>query len=115
MRAPFNVNIIANNAALVALDDINHVKKIKSENLKGIKFLEKNFDLMKLKYVPSSANFILVNVCNGVKVFNELQKEGVIVRPVANYDLDEWIRVTVGTMKENKKFIKALKKVLGKN
>lgn len=115
VRAPFNVNIIANNAALVALDDINHVKKIKSENLKGIKFLEKNFDLMKLKYVPSSANFILVNVCNGVKVFNELQKEGVIVRPVANYDLDEWIRVTVGTMKENKKFIKALKKVLGKN
>lgn len=115
VREPFNVNSIANAAALAAISDQNHVKKIKSENFKGVKYLENQFKLMKLEYIPSSANFVLVNVFDGMKVFNELQKEGVIVRPVVNYNLNEWIRVTSGSMKENKKFILSLKKVLGKN
>ena len=115
VREPFNVNVIAQKAALAGLDDLNHVKKIKSANKKGIKFLQENFKLMNLDYVPSSANFVLVNVKDGVSVFNNLQKEGVIVRPVSGYKLSEWIRVTSGTPKENEKFINALKKVLNKN
>ena len=113
-REPFNVNVIAQKAALAALLDLPHVKKVKLENKKGIKFLQENFKLMNLQFVPSSANFVLVNVKDGASVFNNLQKEGVIVRPVGGYGLPQWIRVTSGTMKENKKFLSALKKVLSK-
>lgn len=115
VREPFNVNSIASAAALAAISDQTHVKKIKSENLNGIKYLENQFKLISLEYVPSFANFVLVRVGDGSKVFSALQEEGVIVRPVNNYGLSEWIRVTSGTMKENKKFILALKKVLGKD
>jgi histidinol-phosphate aminotransferase len=115
VRQPFNINLISQKAALAALKDLAHVKKIKKENVKGIKFLEKSFKLMNLEFVPSSANFVLVKVGDGAKVFLDLQKEGVIVRPVGGYGLPEWIRVTSGTAKENKKFINALKKVLSKN
>lgn len=115
VRAPFNVNIVAESAAIAALSDEARVKKIRALNLKGIKFLEGNFNKMKLEYVPSKANFVLVKVGDGAKVFSSLQKEGVIVRPVANYSLPNWIRVTSGTPKENAKFIKALKKVLQNN
>ena len=115
VRAPFNVNVVAESAAVAALSDEARVKKIRSLNLKGIKFLESNFKKMKLDYVPSKANFVLVKVGDGAKVFSSLQKEGVIVRPVANYSLPNWIRVTSGTPKENTKFIKALKKVLENN
>jgi len=114
VREPFNVSSVAEKAALAGLTDLNHVKKVKSANLKGIKFLEKNFEQMNLSYVPSSANFVLVNVKDGASVFVALQKEGVIVRPVGGYGLIEWIRVTSGTPKENKKLIKALKRVLNK-
>ena len=114
VRAPFNVNVIAQKAALAALLDLVQVKKVKFANKKGIQFLQKNFKLMKLEFVPSSANFVLAKVGDGSKVFLDLQKEGVIVRPVGGYGLPEWIRVTSGTVKENKKFITALKKVLNR-
>ncbi|MFA5931574.1 MAG: histidinol-phosphate transaminase [archaeon] len=115
VRAPFNINVVAESAAIAALSDEARVKKIRGLNLKGIKFLESNFKKMNLEYVPSKTNFVLVKVGDGAKVFSSLQKEGVIVRPVANYSLPNWIRVTSGTPNENKKFIKALKKVLESN
>ena len=114
VRQPFNINLIAQKSALAALTDLAHVKKIKKENVKGIKFLEKSFKLMNLEFVPSNANFVLVKVGDGAKVFLNLQKEGVIVRPLGGYGLNEWIRVTSGKAKENKKFISALKKVLSR-
>jgi histidinol-phosphate aminotransferase len=67
---------------------------------------------MKLETVPSSANFILARVGDGQRVFNELQKRGVIVRPLAGYQLPEWIRISAGTPEENKRCIGALSEIL---
>ena len=69
---------------------------------------------MKLEFVPSSANFILVRVGEGQKVFDAMQKQGVIVRPMGGYQLPEWIRISVGTPQENERGLKALKIALGK-
>ena len=81
------------------------------------KVFEKNkeFDKMGLEYIPSVANFILVKVGNGIEVFQSMEKKGIIIRPVNNYNLPEWIRITVGTEEQNIKVIKGLKEILGKN
>jgi histidinol-phosphate aminotransferase len=68
-----------------------------------------------LEFIPSQANFILVRVGDGQRVFGELQKLGVIVRPMGGYQLPEWIRISIGTPKENQRCLEALKTVLGQN
>jgi histidinol-phosphate aminotransferase len=107
VRQPFNVNSLAQTAAIAALDDIEHLKRSRSITLEGKKFLYKNFDQMGLGYAPSAANFILVKARQGI--FQRLLEAGVIVRPMDMYGLKGYIRVTVGTQKENEQFIKALK------
>jgi histidinol-phosphate aminotransferase len=73
------------------------------------------FNEMALNYIPSVANFICVEVGdNAMKVYDDLLYEGVIVRPVANYEMPNYLRITIGTEKENDRFIAALKKVLNK-
>ena len=67
---------------------------------------------MKLRFVPSAANFVMVNVHDGASVFKKLLAEKIIVRPLGGYDLPEWVRISVGTTEQNKKCIAALKKVL---
>jgi histidinol-phosphate aminotransferase len=67
-----------------------------------------------LDFIPSAANFILVRVGDGQRVFVELQKLGVIVRPMGGYQLPEWVRISVGTPKENQRCLDALKAVLGR-
>ena len=67
-----------------------------------------------LEFVPSHANFILTRVGDGARVFNELQRQGVIVRPMAGYRLPEWIRISIGTAAENTRCLAALAKALGR-
>jgi histidinol-phosphate aminotransferase len=67
---------------------------------------------MGLEFVPSAANFVLVKVGNGQSVFDQLQRQGIIVRPMAGYQLPEWIRISVGTPTENRRCLGALKKVM---
>jgi histidinol-phosphate aminotransferase len=67
---------------------------------------------MGLEFIPSSANFILVRVGDGQNVFNELQKRGIIVRPMGSYQLPEWIRISMGTSKQNKRCLEALQAIL---
>jgi histidinol-phosphate aminotransferase len=112
IRQPFNVNLVAQAAGLAALDDTEHVRKTRENNFAGRKFLEESFAKMKRPFVPSSANFILVHVGQGQRVFEEMQKQGVITRPMGGYKLPEWIRISIGTPKENRRAIKALKKAL---
>ncbi len=113
IRQPFNINAVAQAAALAALDDDAHAERTRRNNSRGLKLYEREFRKLGLEYVPTQANFILVRVGEGGRVFNELQKLGVIVRPMGGYQLPEWIRISVGTPKENQRCLAALKQVLG--
>jgi histidinol-phosphate aminotransferase len=112
IRQPFNINAVAQAGALAALDDTVHAEKTRRINARGLKLYARAFRKLGLEFIPSSANFILVRVGDGQRVFNELQKLGVIVRPMGGYQLPEWIRISVGTPKENKRCLEALKTVL---
>ncbi len=109
VRGPFNVNSLALEAAIAALGDQDFVKKSYNLNLEGKNYLYKEFDKMGFSYPDSHTNHIFVNIGkNGQDVFLELQKRGVIIRPMAG----DFIRVSIGTMSENKIFIEKLKEVL---
>jgi histidinol-phosphate aminotransferase len=112
IRQPFNINSLAQIAALAALDDEAHVRKTRANNFSGLEFFSREFREMKLEFVPSFANFILVRVGDGKKVFEAMQKTGVITRPMGGYLLPEWIRISIGTPKENQRCLDALKKIL---
>ena len=113
VRQPFNVNAPAQWAALAALDDREHVRRSLESNRQGLRYLIGEFARLGIEYVPSHANFILLRVGKGEEVFNRLLAQGIIIRPMAGYQLPEYIRVTVGTMDENRKFIDGLKKAVG--
>ena len=112
IRQPFNLNLLAQTAAIAALDDAEHVCKTRANNFTGLEFFTKAFRALDLEYVPSAANFLLVRVGDGQRVFNELQKLGVITRPMGGYQLPEWIRISVGTPQENARCVEALKSAL---
>jgi len=113
IRQPFNINSLIQAGALAALDDIEHITRTRRNNAEGLKFFESAFRELKLKFIPSAANFILVQVGDGQRAFTELQKLGVIVRPMAGYQLPEWIRISIGTPAENSRCLSTLRKVLG--
>ena len=108
VRQPFNVNAIGQAAAIAALDDDAFTTKCAQENRKGLKQLEAGFKKLGLEFVPSVANFILVKVGDGARIFAELQKRGVIVRPVKSYGMPEWVRITVGTPSQNRRLLATL-------
>jgi len=112
VRQPFNVNSLAQAAALAALDDDAYVEESRELNEAGMRQIVDGLSKRGLRYVPSHGNFVLVHVGNGLRVNSELMKRGVIVRPVANYGLPEWLRVTVGLPAENDRFLDALGRVL---
>ncbi|HEX4139849.1 MAG TPA: histidinol-phosphate transaminase, partial [Candidatus Methylacidiphilales bacterium] len=96
-RQPFNTNAIAQAGAIAGLADIEHQQKTKTITDEGRQLMESNFAKMGLKYVPSSANFVLVHVGDGGEVFRRLMKKGVIVRSMVSYHLPAYIRVSIGT------------------
>src|SRR5207244_3022124 len=111
-RQPFNVNGIGQVGALAALADEKHQRKTKRLVDEGRAFFEKEFAAMKLSFVPSIANFLLVSVGDGLVVFRALLQHKVIVRAMKGYNLPEWVRITIGTMEQNRKCITALRQVL---
>ena len=112
VRQPFNVNAAAQWAALAALDDVEHVQRSLAVNREGLAYLQSEFKRLQLTHVPGHGNFILLRVGRGQEVFQRLLGAGVIVRPMSAYKFPEYVRVTVGTMDENRKFIDALQKAL---
>lgn len=118
LRQPFNVNSLAQAAAVAALGDHAFLAKSAEINSAGYARLTAAFDELGLEYVPSSGNFVLVRVGDddgaGARVNLGLLKEGVIVRPVGNYGLPQWLRVTIGLAQENEVFLAALRRVLGR-
>ena len=112
IRQPFNVNHLAMVAAVAALQDTAFIELSREVNKAGLKQLEDGVTALGLSYVPSRANFILIDVqADAAATFNALLKEGVIVRPVG---IANHLRVSIGTESENAKFLSALAKVLGR-
>jgi len=112
IRQPFNINSLAQAGALAALDDLEYVRRTRANNFAGLQFFQRAFRALKLEYVPSAANFILVRVGRGQAVFAAMQKQGVIARPMDGYQLGEWLRISVGTPGENERCLSALKSAL---
>ncbi|PZX30729.1 HISTIDINOL-PHOSPHATE AMINOTRANSFERASE [Cupriavidus phytorum] len=116
IRQPFNVNSVAQAAAIAALADTDFLRRSAELNRDGKRQLTQAFERLGLEYVPSSGNFVLVRVGDddgaGARVNLALLRQGVIVRPVGNYNLPRWLRVTIGLPEENAAFIAALERAL---
>ncbi len=113
IRQPFNVNMASQVMAEASLSDGVFLNKVIESNLKGKNFIYRSCEDLRLKYINTEANFIMIEVGDGKKVFDELLKLGVIVRFLGHPKLNSYIRVSIGTDKENSLFIDKLKIVLG--
>ncbi len=112
VRPPFNVNAPAQAAAVAALKDQAHVQRSITANRLGMKQLIGAFEQLGLNYLPSVGNFICVRLQNAVEVNQALLRRGVIVRALGGYGMPEYLRISIGTEAENKRFIDMLTEVL---
>ena len=108
-RQPFNANGIAQAGALAGLEDDEHMRSTRRLTHEGRNYLQTEFSAMGLEFVPSVANFVLLHVGDGDAVFQALLRRGLIVRAMRSYKLPAWIRISVGTMDQNRRFITELR------
>ncbi len=114
IRQPFNINAVAQAGALAALEDEDHIARTRANNRQGRDYLQTALAQLGLEFVPSHANFVMVRVGEGARVFAALQTAGIITRPLASYSLPEWLRISVGTPAENHRCVMALRTILGR-
>ncbi|MCF0253060.1 MAG: histidinol-phosphate transaminase [Duodenibacillus sp.] len=108
IRPPFNMNALSQIACAGCIGDEDFLAMVYEENRKGVARLEAFFAAQGLRYLPTQANFILVQVGARAAAVNEgLLRRGVIVRPVRSYGLPDWLRVSVGSPEENDRFMAA--------
>lgn len=112
VRQPFNVNLIAQKAALYSLDEKDYYITVKNHVINARKFFYKLFDELSLFYIPSEANFVSVRVGDAKRVYSSLLDRGIIVRDLTSFGMPEFIRVTIGKTEENIAFADALKGIL---
>lgn len=112
VRQPFNVNSIAQVAAVASLTDEDFVARSYAANKAGMAQLTQGLHNLGLSYIPSHANFVSFAVQNAALVNQQLLKNGVIVRPIANYEMPDYLRVSVGLFSENARFLEVLKNIL---
>ncbi len=112
VRDPFPVHRLAQVAAVAALNDTDHAVRSIQSVYEGKRYLYKELDKMGFRYIPSEANFILIDFeKDSEEVFQALLREGIIIRPGRTWGYPTFARVTIGRMEDNQKFIKALKKI----
>ena len=115
VKAPFEPSILAQKAAIAALDDKSFLIKSILINQDGNKYLENEFLKQKINFIPSSTNFITTiwpSETIATKITKNLLKKGIIVRQLNAFGLPNYIRISIGLKKENIEFIKNLKKIL---
>ncbi len=112
VRQPFNVNSLAQAAAMAAMEDEAFLEHCLDINEAGMDQLADGFKRLGVEYIPSHANFICCRVGNATAMYRSLLKQGVIVRPVANYGMPEHLRISVGLESENAKFLQVLEQSL---
>jgi len=113
VRQPFNVNSIALNAAAAALQDADFVRRTRALNDAGMKQITEGLVRLGLRYIPSFGNFVSVHIPDAMAVYCKLLENGVIVRPVANYEMPDYLRVSIGLESENARFLVVLEQLLG--
>jgi histidinol-phosphate aminotransferase len=113
VRQPFNVNSIALNAAAAALQDTDFVRRTRELNDAGMKQITEGVARLGLSYIPSFGNFVSVHIPNAMAVYRKLLENGVIVRPVANYEMPDYLRISIGLETENARFLEVLEILLG--
>ena len=113
VRQPFNVDSLAQAAALAALDDADYLRRSVALNDRGMQQLVDGVERLGLDYIPSSGNFLTIDLARDAAAVDEaLLRNGVITRPVANYGLPNHLRVSIGLGYENERFLAALEQVL---
>lgn len=112
VRQPFNINSIAQAAAVAALADDDFVARSYAANQAGMAQLTQGLQKLGLAYIPSQANFVSFSIANAAAVNQKLLQKGVIVRPIANYEMPDYLRVSVGLFSENAKFLTALEQIM---
>ncbi|MGO1781589.1 MAG: histidinol-phosphate transaminase [Moraxellaceae bacterium] len=121
VRQPFNVSRIGLAAATAALADQSFIKAVRETNDEQMRWLEKQFDALGLRFIKSYANFIMVEInmemeeTTAIDIHQALLEQGVIVRPLAGYGLHSWLRITVGVAEENLRLIDTLRSILNDN
>lgn len=114
VSGPFDLNLIAQIAASAALDDSDFLRKTRETNDEGRKYLYKEFKSMGLSFINTETNFIMVKLpADDVWTFNELLKKGIIVKSGTSLKMPGYLRVSIGSMDQNEKFIKRLKEIIG--
>ncbi|MBH44112.1 MAG: histidinol-phosphate transaminase [Gammaproteobacteria bacterium] len=114
-RQPFNINIAAQYLANVALDDQDHVKYCLKKNLDGMNYIISTFEKLGIDYLSPYGNFITLNLGKKTKsLYNKLISKGIILRPLENYNLSNYLRMTIGTSSENDRFVDVFSKLLNK-
>ena len=111
-RQPFNVNAIGQAGALAALADTEHIERTRAVNREGLAFYQTALQARGIHFVPSVANFLLIEVGDGDRVFADMLKQGVIVRAMRSYKLPGWVRISMGTPAQNARCLAVLDAVL---
>jgi len=115
IRQPFNVSRIALAAAAAALADQSFISEVRKINAGQMRWLEKQFDALGLEFIKSYANFIMVKIEDAADINQALLEQGVIVRPLKGYELNDWLRITVGLAEDNTRLIDTLKSILNED
>ncbi|MEO1948369.1 MAG: histidinol-phosphate transaminase [Methylophilaceae bacterium] len=115
IRQPFNVNILAQAAAVASLADDGFVARSYAANQAGMVQLTQGLERLGLQYIESYANFVSFSVKDAANVNHQLLQRGIIVRPIANYDMPDYLRVSIGLFSENKRFLEALELIVKNN
>lgn len=112
IRQPFNVSRVGLAGAVAALGDQNFIEETRKTNQEQMSWLEKQFDALGLAFIKSHANFIMIEIEDAADIYQALLEQGVIVRPLASYGLDNWLRITVGIAEDNLRLIDTLRSIL---
>ncbi len=121
VRQPFNVNSVAQAAAVAALQDESFVRRTCELNQSGMEQITQGLTRLGLEYIPSYGNFVCCHIANPTQsgkkgagpMYRRLLELGIIVRPIANYGMPDYLRVSIGLKSENEKFLSALAQALG--
>jgi histidinol-phosphate aminotransferase len=112
VRQPFNVNSMALSAAAAALKDTDFVTRSRTLNDAGMQQITEGVRAIGLDFIPSFGNFVSVRIPDAARVYRKLLENGVIVRPVANYEMPDYLRVSIGLASENARFLEVLAQVI---